>query len=197
MRRFVADAMLGRLARWLRALGYDTVYDASADDRALVELANRENRTLLTRDRHLLRELRPRQALQIRSDVPLEQLSEVVRALALPAPNELFRRCLVCNTLLDDVPAAEAAALVPPAARSLSGPVRRCPTCGRVYWPGSHVRRMTRGLASVFPEWEVDQIEVAVHEGRSTQHRTGETSQVPNDASRNGAGHDGAGHESA
>jgi len=152
MRRFVADAMLGRLARWLRALGYDTVYDASADDRALVDLANNEHRILLTRDRQLLRDLRPRQALEIRSDVPLDQLSEVVRALALPAPNDLFRRCLVCNTLLDDVTPAEAVALVPPAPRALPGPVRRCATCGRVYWPGSHVRRMTRALTSVFPE---------------------------------------------
>ena len=154
MRRFVADAMLGRLARWLRALGYDTVYDASANDRSLVALANREDRVLLTRDRHLLRELHPRHAVEITSDVPLEQLSEVVRALALPAPNELFRLCLVCNALLHDVPPAEAAELVPPAARTLPGPVRRCPTCGRVYWPGSHVRRMTRALAAVFPERE-------------------------------------------
>ena len=152
MRRFVADAMLGRLARWLRALGYDTVYDASADDRSLVALANGEDRVLLTRDRHLLRDLGPRQALEIRSDVPLEQLSEVVRALELPAPNELFRRCLVCNTLLDDVTPAEAVALVPPAARALPGPVRRCANCGRVYWHGSHARRMTRVLTSVFPE---------------------------------------------
>jgi len=151
MRRFVADAMLGRLARWLRAVGYDTVYDASAEDRALVELANGEHRVLLTRDRHLLRELRPRWAVEITSDTPLDQLTEVVRELALPAPNDLFRRCLVCNTPLDDVPAGEAAGLLPAAARGLAGPVRRCPTCGRVYWPGSHVRRMTRALLPVFP----------------------------------------------
>jgi len=151
MRRFVADAMLGRLARWLRALGYDTLYDASADDRSLVELANGEDRVLLTRDRRLLRELRPRQAVEITADAPLDQLAEVVRELALPTPNDLFRRCLVCNTRVDDVPASEVATLVPPAARALPGPVRRCPTCGRVYWPGSHVRRMTSALARVFP----------------------------------------------
>lgn len=149
--RFVADAMLGRLARWLRVLGYDTVYDASLDDRSLVDLANRDDRILLTRDRHLLRELRPRRAVEITQDAPLDQLAALVGGLALPAPNELFRRCLVCNTPLDDVPAAEATELVPPAARALPGPVRRCPTCGRVYWPGSHVRRMTQALASVFP----------------------------------------------
>ena len=149
--RFVADAMLGRLARWLRVLGYDTLYDASLDDRSLVELANREDRILLTRDRHLLRDLRPRRAVEITRDAPLDQLASVADELALPTPNELFRRCLVCNTPLDNVSGAEAADLVPPAARGLPGPVRRCPACERVYWPGSHVRRMTRALAAVFP----------------------------------------------
>jgi uncharacterized protein with PIN domain len=60
----------------------------------------------------------------------------------------------VCNTPLADVAPADAAGLLPPAARALPGSVRRCPTCGRVYWPGSHVRRMTRTLARVFPELE-------------------------------------------
>ena len=143
--------MLGRLARWLRAIGYDTVYDESLHDRALVEIANREDRVLLTRDRHLLRELRPRRAVEITADAPLDQLQSLVTALDLPLPDDLFRRCLVCNTPLDEVPEAEAAVLLPPAARALPGPVRRCATCGRVFWPGSHVRRMTRALARVFP----------------------------------------------
>lgn len=146
--------MLGRLARWLRVLGYDTVYDASLHDRALVELANAQDRVLLTRDRHLLRERRPRRAVEITRDAPLEQLSALVDDLGLPVPDELFLRCLVCNTLLDEVPPAEAAALLPPPARGLPGPIRRCPACGRVYWPGSHVRRMIRSLARVFPALE-------------------------------------------
>jgi uncharacterized protein with PIN domain len=149
--RFVVDAMLGRLARWLRVLGYDAVYEPTLDDHALVRLADLEDRILLTRDRHLLRELRPRRSVEITCDVPLDQLAALVGELALPAPDELFRRCLVCNTVLDTVAEAEAAAVLPPAARSLGGPVRRCPTCGRVYWPGSHVRRMVRALARVFP----------------------------------------------
>src|SRR6476661_10024553 len=105
--RFFADAMLGRLARWLRVLGYDTAYDASLDDRTLVEIANREDRILLTRDRHLLRELRPRHAVEITQDAPLDQLAALVNELGLPAPKEVFRRCLLCNTPLDDVPDSE------------------------------------------------------------------------------------------
>src|SRR5690242_1416635 len=101
--------MVARLARWLRVLGYDTVWDPALDDHALVALAAAEDRVLLTRDRHLLRELRPARALEIRSDVPLEQLRAVVEALALGAPGELFTRCLVCNAPLHDVDAGEAA----------------------------------------------------------------------------------------
>jgi uncharacterized protein with PIN domain len=148
--------MLGRLARWLRALGYDTAYDPALPDPALIRLAHDEARVLLTRDRRLLRELRPRRALEITSDAPLAQLRGVVEALALAPAGEPFTRCLVCNAPLVAVGAAEAAAAVPPASRGLPGPVRRCPGCGRVYWPGSHVRRMRRALADALPAWALD-----------------------------------------
>ena len=124
--------MLGRLARWLRALGFDTVYDERLSDHALVALARAEQRVLLTRDRHLLRELRPAAALEIQADAPLEQLRAVVRTLGLRPPTELFLRCLLCNTPLEPASAEERATLVPPASRDLPGPVRRCPGCGRV-----------------------------------------------------------------
>ena len=154
--RFVADAMLGRLARWLRVLGLDTVYDASLRDPALVRLARDEGRVLLTRDRHLLRELRPARALEIRSDAPLAQLRDVADALALAPPAELFTRCLVCNAVLSPpLPADEAARVVPPAAVGLPGAVRCCPGCRRVYWAGSHARRMRAALERALPGWGV------------------------------------------
>ena len=152
--RFAADAMLGRLARWLRVLGFDTTYDAVLADPELVRRAAAEDRVLLTRDRHLLRELRPAAAVEIRADNPLEQLRDVVATLALPAPAELFTRCLLCNAELSaPLPEAEAMALLPADFREMPGPVRRCLACGKLYWHGSHVRRMRAALERALPGW--------------------------------------------
>lgn len=148
--RFLVDAMLGRLARWLRVLGYDAELDATLPDPELVRRAAEEDRVLLTRDRHLLRELRPVRALEVHGDAPLDQLRMVVDALGLDVHGERFTRCLVDNTPLELVNDAETDTLVPPNAREVGGPVRRCPSCGRVYWPGSHARRMLATLARTF-----------------------------------------------
>ena len=151
--RFAADAMLGRLARWLRALGYDTTYDESLADPVLVQQANAQQRVLLTRDRHLLRDLRPERALEIRHDDPLQQLHAVVTTLALAAPTDLFTRCLLCNAPLQELDPEQAQALLPAGMLGVPGPVRRCPQCGRSYWEGSHVRRMRAALERVLPGW--------------------------------------------
>jgi hypothetical protein len=145
--------MLGRLARWLRVLGYDSTYDAEIADPVLVEVANSEHRVLLTRDRHLLRELRPQRALEIRQDAPLAQLRDVVTALQLAPPRELFTRCILCNTLLVEIPFEQALPLLPEGGRGIAPPVRRCPNCGRFYWDGSHVRRMRTALDRALPGW--------------------------------------------
>jgi uncharacterized protein len=151
--RFAADAMLGRLARWLRVLGYDTLYDIRVEDPVLVQLAREEDRILLTRDRHLLRELRPPRAHEVRQDDPMQQLRDVVGTLALPPPAQLFTRCLLCNAQLRELAAAEALPLLPEGGLGIEGPVRRCPTCGRLYWDGSHVRRMRAALERALPDW--------------------------------------------
>lgn len=152
-RRFLADAMLARLARWLRTLGCDTRLEPTCSDHELVAMAAREDRALLTRDRHLVAFLRPTQAFIPGSDVPLEQLAEVVAHYALPAPAELFTRCLVCNAALRAATVEEAAAHVPATVQGSPDPVRRCPDCGRVYWQGSHTRRMRDALRQALPGW--------------------------------------------
>jgi uncharacterized protein len=150
--RFTADAMLGRLARWLRVLGFDTAYGPTLDDRRLVEQAAAERRVVLTRDRHLVAHLRPERAILVTRDAPLEQLRQVLETCDLRIPRDLFTRCLVCNVRLRPATREEIAALVPPGARSMEVPVLCCSTCGRVYWPGSHVRRMRAALQGSMPE---------------------------------------------
>lgn len=145
--------MLGRLARWLRVLGCDTLYEPALDDRALVHLANGDDRIVLTRDRRLLRDLRPARQLEITSERPLEQLQAVIDACALAPPTELFTRCLLCNAVLDELPHEEARSLLPERSRDLPGPTRRCPSCGRIYWLGSHARRMRETLRRTLPLW--------------------------------------------
>ncbi len=153
--RFAADAMLGRLARWLRVLGFDTSYDAAIADPVLVQQARDEDRVLLTRDRHLLRDLRPVRAFEVRSDHPLQQLQSVVKELQLVPPKALFTRCMLCNTVLEAVPPEEAARLLPQEGFEVPGPVRRCPSCERLYWDGSHARRMRQALQRALPDWRI------------------------------------------
>lgn len=157
--RFIADAMLARLARWLRVLGFDTLCDPAVHDPELVLISSAEQRILLTRDRHLLRELRPLHALEITHDAPLDQLRQTVAALALAAPAELFTRCMVCNCVLSvPLPRAQADALVPEGVRGIAGPIRQCPICRRVYWRGSHARRMQAAIERALPGWLAEDI---------------------------------------
>jgi hypothetical protein len=151
---FVADAMLARLARWLRVLGFDTLYDPQVHDRDLARISGEQGRMLLTRDRGLLRDLRPVHALEITHDAALDQLRQVVTSLSLEAPAELFTRCMVCNGALSaPLPRPEADALVPEGVRGIPGPIRKCPVCGRVYWHGSHTRRMRAAVDRALPGW--------------------------------------------
>lgn len=142
--RFLTDAMLIRLARWLRALGYDTRDIPDANDAELVALANREARWLLTRDGALLRELRPHSGLYIASQRPLEQLGQVLHHFRLRPVQLAFSRCMLCNRSLQ--PLGEES-VMPDYASHLTDQHRmRCPNCQRIYWYGAHAKRMTRTL---------------------------------------------------
>lgn len=149
---FAVDAMLGRLARWLRALGFDTAYQPGIDDHDLVTMADNESRILLTRDRHLITYLRPRRGLLVTSGNPLAQLVEVAEEYDIGPTDDLFNRCLICNARLRPASPYEIDTLVPQQSQSLPGPFLACPGCGRLYWPGSHVKRMRSALAELFPE---------------------------------------------
>jgi uncharacterized protein with PIN domain len=139
---FLLDVHLERLARYLRMTGIDALMPADADDRAIVEQSLSQRRTVLTRDRRLLTRARLQRGYWLRSQRPRDQLAEVVRAFQLEGHVRPFSRCMICNTPVEPVPKADVKDKVPGRVWRNEGPFRRCPGCGRVYWAGSHFRRM-------------------------------------------------------
>jgi uncharacterized protein with PIN domain len=132
--------MLGRLAKWLRILGYDAVFDAQAYDAQLARMARASGRILLTRDTALARR-RGLEVILVRSQEPEAQLEQVVSELNLRTDNA-FSRCPVCNQRLQPLARAAARTLVPRYVWKTQERFRRCPACGRVYWPGTHWQAM-------------------------------------------------------
>jgi uncharacterized protein with PIN domain len=144
--RFLCDEMLAALARWLRAAGYDCALAApSAPDRTLIDQCRTEHRVLVTRDRTLASEARSIQAVLLPEATLDHQAAALGRALGLDWRLAPFTRCMMDNKPLRPATAGEFASL-PPQTRALPGPFRACPQCSRLFWPGSHVRRMTERL---------------------------------------------------
>lgn len=151
MERFIADAMLGRLARWLRILGCDVYYRKSIADAELLRTALEENRWILTRDTALVRRKRPPRTTLIRSDHLKEQLRQVVAEHRITPNPGLFRRCIECNEPLAVLPAEEAGPEVPPYVAATVDSFSRCPGCHRIYWRGTHYWQMLERLVAILP----------------------------------------------
>lgn len=140
--RFLADVNLGKLARYLRLLGFDTLSDGRWHDPELVEIAGSESRLLLTKDRPLLKRSAVTHGYLVRAVDPLDQLAEVVRRFELSDEIRPFTRCMECNGILRSVEKAEINHLLEPLTRSSFEEFRQCPDCQRVFWKGSHHRRL-------------------------------------------------------
>jgi uncharacterized protein with PIN domain len=149
---FLADAMLGRLARWLRMLGYDTAYEKTISDQALIERARAEGRWVLTRDRYLAKRklLRGRHTL-VRSDHIADQLRQLGRELHINLAVGLTSagRCPACNGILESIRREEAAPSVPLFVATHHSRFSRCVGCGRIYWRGTHWENFQRQLVEV------------------------------------------------
>jgi uncharacterized protein len=139
---FVIDGHLGRLAAYLRMLGFDVWYERQADDPQLAAVSHSEGRILLTRDVGLLKRREVQRGYCVRADKPLEQLSELSRRFDLAAYFAPFTRCMECNGCLVSVPKSEVADLLPPHTRETKNEFSRCERCGRIFWRGSHHARM-------------------------------------------------------
>jgi hypothetical protein len=140
--RFVVDVNLGKLARRLRMLGFDTVYGNRLEDGEIVDIARRERRIILTRDRRLLFRKAVSHGYWVRSDDPARQLDEVVERLDLAAQSRPLQRCLECNGLIESVAAEQVWSRLEPLTRRYYRKFYRCPDCDKIYWEGSHVEHM-------------------------------------------------------
>ncbi|WP_031555135.1 Mut7-C RNAse domain-containing protein [Parvularcula oceani] len=142
--RLFCDEMLVGLARWLRAAGDDTALaEPGTQDADILALAEAEDRLLVTRDRRLAG--RAGRAVLLTEDRVEDQARDLGERTGLDWRAAPFTRCVVDNAPLRPATREERDA-VPPQARGLPGPFRACPDCGRLYWPGSHVRRMSERL---------------------------------------------------
>jgi len=147
--KLLADCMLGRLAKWLRLLGYDTAYENDASDSHLAHRARAEERVLLTCD-HELAARRGLRTLLIESETLEEKVQEVRDALGPPLDSALSR-CSVCNGVLEAVALAEIADRAPPYVLRTQTEFRRCSGCGKVYWPGTHTQRIHEQIEKFTP----------------------------------------------
>jgi uncharacterized protein with PIN domain len=148
--RFIVDNNVGKLAVWLRALGYDAVFINPIEDDELIEIARREGRIILTKDTGILRRRVVTsgevQALRVYGDDWREQLGQVIRELGLERQPQ-FTRCIECNVPLETRSRDEARPHVPPYVHRTQRDFLACPSCGRHYWRGTHWEAMRREVA--------------------------------------------------
>ena len=147
--RFVLDIHLGRLAAYLRLLGFDSLYRNDFADEELARISSTEDRILLTRDRGLLKRAEITHGYFVREIDMRKQVLEVLRRYELFGSIAPFRRCLRCNELLRPVPKELIRHKLPPRVERGYDEFHLCPACGRIYWKGSHYQRMHKYIAQV------------------------------------------------
>jgi uncharacterized protein len=140
--RFILDVHLGKLAKSLRMLGLDTIYENNLPDKTIAEIAASEDRIVLTRDVGLLKHKAIKYGYWLRSQNPEEQLSEVIKRYSLSSEIKPFTKCLACNGDIIQVSKDDVLELLPPKTKDYFNAFFQCKNCKRVYWKGSHYERM-------------------------------------------------------
>jgi len=147
--KFVLDVHLGKLAAYLRMLGFDTDYQPSRADAALVQISAEQHRILLTRDRGLLKYAAVTHGYWVRETNSRHQIAEVMHRFDLTRAIRPFTRCMACNGVLERMSKEQAEHLVPDHALELYDEFQHCGQCGRFYWKGSHYDRMRRWIGEL------------------------------------------------
>ncbi|MFQ6083643.1 MAG: Mut7-C RNAse domain-containing protein [Candidatus Aminicenantia bacterium] len=147
--KFIVDCMLGKLAKWLKILGFDVVYFNKIEDLEILSLAAQEKRILLTRDNSLIQRAKSIEKLFINSENWAEQVEEVLNHFKLWKKLKPYTRCLECNIPLKEIPKKKAKNLVTPFVYQQGTTFAICPQCDRVYWQGTHFQKMEDKLKAI------------------------------------------------
>ena len=151
--RFIADAMLGSLAKWLRIMGFDTLYYRVIEDSELARIAKQGERTILSKDNALCRSKKSGECLLIQSDKIVEQLKEVMKAYhIIPDRMHASMRCTSCNGNLFPAERNSVSAEVPDYVLQNTNAFLKCEECGKVYWEGSHKRMIEAAIAVIMKD---------------------------------------------
>ncbi len=142
--KFVLDVHLGTLARYLRMLGLDSLYKNNYSDDEIIYLSLNEKRTILTKDKGILKRKEITHGCYVRSIYPVVQLKEVVERFDLYNYFKEFSRCMECNTLLTTVDKNKIYGRLPPKVKDYQNEFYICENCNKIYWPGSHYDRMKK-----------------------------------------------------
>jgi uncharacterized protein with PIN domain len=151
--KFLADQMLGKLAKWLRFLGYDTSYPSAKSDDELIDLSKQENRILLTRDRDLSNSKKKLKGISgviyVESDNADQQLEQIIKNLDLEFDDKVLTRCAECNATITKVDKDQVEGHVPKGVYDRQDTFWHCPNCDKYYWQGSHYDKILAKIKSL------------------------------------------------
>jgi uncharacterized protein with PIN domain len=150
--KFIIDTHLGKLAGYLRLLGFDSLYQNDFEDDELAAISAAEERTILTRDRGVLKRKVVTRGYLVRAESPKNQIIEVLRRFDLAAKAKPYSRCSLCNGVLEAVDKDDILEKLEPLTREYFHQFKNCPQCGQVYWRGSHFSRMDDFLRYVLDQ---------------------------------------------
>lgn len=151
--KFIADSNVGKLARWLRMIGYDTLLFKEKDDKRMIQIALKEGRVILTKDTQIMKRRlitnSKLKAIFIKHDDPKAQLQQTVKTLNLDYHFKPFSLCLECNQALMPRSKDEVQRLVPSYVFKTQKQYMECPSCHRIYWQGTHWQAMVKELENL------------------------------------------------
>ena len=152
--KFIVDCMLGKLAKWLKILGFDTLYFSKIEDSTLLAIAQKEGRVLLSRDTGLIKKSRDIKNLFIESEDWNPQVAQVLDEFDLWPEVRPYSRCIECNVELKDMSKSRAKNLVAPFVYERATSFAICPNCGRVFWKGTHHQDMEFKIEDILKKRE-------------------------------------------